>query len=255
MGTRKAQTKQVMKTVVITGASAGIGRALALEFAKRGYRLGLLGRRADALASLQHEALAGGAAAVMTGQLDVDAAESVGPQLQIFFEALGAVDIFVANAGINAFTSVGQDELADEARIIQTNVIGAIASINAAAAHFVQQNGGHIVGVSSLASMIAVPKQAAYCASKAAISMYLRSARIDLARHNIRVTDIQPGFVVTDIMPNIGKYPFAIPATKAAFEMAEAIEKGRAEAIVPAFPWRLFKPFFRHIPNSIWKRL
>jgi short-subunit dehydrogenase len=118
-----------------------------------------------------------------------------------------------------------------------------------------QQNGGHIVGVSSLASMIAVPKQAAYCASKAAISMYLRSARIDLARHNIRVTDIQPGFVVTDIMPNIGKYPFAIPATKAAFEMAEAIEKGRAEAIVPAFPWRLFKPFFRHIPNSIWKRL
>jgi short-subunit dehydrogenase len=244
-----------MKTIVITGASAGIGRALALEFAKRGYRLGLLGRRVDALASLQQEALASGAAAAMTGQLDVDAIDAVASQLGRFFQELGTVDIFVANAGINAFTHVGKDEVATEARIIQTNVIGAIASIDAAAAHFIQQNHGHIVGVSSLASMIAAPKQAAYCASKAAISMYLRSARVELTRHNIRVTDIQPGFVVTDIMPNISKYPFAIPAVKAAFEMAEAIEKGREEAIVPAFPWRLFKPFFRHIPNSFWKRL
>jgi hypothetical protein len=56
-------------------------------------------------------------------------------------------------------------------------------------------------------------------------------------------------------MPNIGKYPFAIPADRAAREMADAIEKQRDEAIVPAFPWRLFKPFFRHIPNSFWKRL
>ena len=244
-----------MKTIVITGASAGIGRALALEFARRGYRLGLLGRRVDALASLQQETLACGATAAITGQLDVDAAESVAPQLQRVFQGLGTVDIFVANAGINAFTNVGKDELVAEARIIQTNVVGAIDSIDAAAAHFIEKNRGHIVGVSSLASMIAVPKQAAYCASKAAISMYLRSARVELARHNIRVTDIQPGFVVTDIMPNIGKYPFAIPATKAAFEMAEAIEKGREEAIVPGFPWRLFKPFFRHIPNSYWKRL
>jgi short-subunit dehydrogenase len=244
-----------MKTIVITGASSGIGRALALEFAKRGYRLGLLGRRADALATLQQETLACGAAGAESGLLDIDDSSAVEPQLQGFFQTLGAVDIFVANAGINAFTNVGKDDLQGETRIIQTNVIGAIASIDAAAAYFIRQGRGHVVGVSSLASMIAVPKQAAYCASKAAISMYLRSARIELARHGIRVTDIQPGFVVTDIMPNISKYPFAISADKAAREMADAIEKQRDEAIVPAFPWRLFKPFFRHIPNSFWKRL
>ena len=244
-----------MKTIVITGASSGIGRALALEFAQRGYRLGLLGRRTEALATLQQEALARGAVTAETQQLDVDLASSVESQLQSFFKTLGTVDIFVANAGINAFTNVGKDDLPGETRIIQTNVIGAIASIDAAAAYFMEQGRGHIVGVSSLASMIAVPKQAAYCASKAAISMYLRSARIELARHDIRVTDIQPGFVVTEIMPNIGKYPFAIPADRAAREMADAIEKQREEAVVPAFPWRLFKPFFRHIPNSFWKRL
>lgn len=244
-----------MKTIVITGASAGIGRALALEFAKRGYRLGLLGRRLDALQSLQSEATALGAKAAIIGRLDVDDTTSVKPCLDEFFHQLGSLDIFVANAGINAFTNIGKGELEGEAQIIQTNVVGAIASIDAAASYFMQQKRGHIVGVSSLASMIAVPKQAAYCASKAAISMYLRAARVELARHDIRVTDIQPGFVITDIMPNIGKYPFAIPAAKAAFAMAEAIEKGRKEVIVPSFPWRLFKPFFRHIPDSLWKRL
>ena len=87
VGARKAQTKQVMKTIVITGASAGIGRALVLEFARRGYRLGLLGRRVDALASLQQETLACGATAAITGQLDVDAAEWSRPSCNVFFKA------------------------------------------------------------------------------------------------------------------------------------------------------------------------
>lgn len=244
-----------MKTIVITGASAGIGRALALEFAKRGYRLGLLGRRLDALQYLQQEISATSAVVAVLGQLDVDDASSVASRLDEFLQTLGSVDIFVANAGINAFTSVGKNHLDGETKIIKTNVVGAIASIDAAAAYFMQQGGGHIVGVSSLASMIAVPKQAAYCASKAAISMYLRAARIELERYGIRVTDIQPGFVITEIMPDIAKYPFAVSASKAASEMADAIEKGRAEAIVPAFPWRLLKPFFRHIPRFVWKKL
>jgi NADP-dependent 3-hydroxy acid dehydrogenase YdfG len=84
------------------------------------------------------------------------------------FERLGAVDVFIANAGINGFTRVGAGDFAGDRRIIQTNVLGALACLDAAAAQFIARRAGHLVGISSLASMIAVPTQGAYCASKAA---------------------------------------------------------------------------------------
>lgn len=243
------------RTVVITGASAGIGRALALEFAARGCRLGLVGRRSEALVALQREIIALGAPQPTCVTLDVDRIDAVAPVLGELFVGLGSVDVFVANAGINAFTRVGGDDLATEQRVLQTNVMGAIACIDAAAAHFIARGAGHIVGISSLAALIAVPRQAAYCASKAALSAYLRAARVELARHGVQVSNIMPGFVVTEIMPNIDQYPYAISVAQAAREMADAIDAGKREAIVPAFPWKLFRPFFRFIPNSMWKRL
>lgn len=243
------------RTVVITGASAGIGRALALEFAARGCRLGLLGRRRDALDEVQREITALGAPTPVTVTLDVDDVEAIKPTLDRLFAQLDTVDVFIANAGINAFTRVGAGDLATERRVLQTNVVGAIACIDAAAAYFIARRVGHVVGISSLASMIAAPTQGAYCASKAALSAYLRVARIELSRHGVRVSNVMPGFVVTDIMPNIGKYPFAIPAPQAAREIADSIDAGKHEIIVPGFPWKLFRPFFRLIPDSMWNRL
>jgi len=244
-----------MKTIVITGASAGIGRALALELARREYRLGLIARRRQALSSLQAEALKIGAPAVMTAEIDLAEVTTAGAKIQQLFSDLGTVDIVVANAGINAFTRVGRGDGESEQRLIQTNVIGAMTTIGTAATHFIAQGHGHIVGITSLASQIAIPSQAAYCASKAALGMYLKAARIELQRYGIKVTDIMPGFIVTDIMPNIGKYPFAVTAEKAAQEMADAIVAGRSQAIVPAFPWRWLKPLFPLLPNSVWKKL
>jgi short-subunit dehydrogenase len=246
------------KTIVITGASAGIGRALAEECFRRGYHLGLTGRRLDALESLRGELLASRPQTqqrIELCSLDVDASDSVAPTLHELFERLGGIDTLVVNAGINAYSKVGRGDFSKERQVLQTNLIGAIASVNAGAEYFLGKGSGQIVGISSLASLKAIPTQGAYCASKAGFSMYLDSARLELKHKNIRVTKILPGFVVTDIMPDIQKFPFAVSAAQAAREMLDLIEKGPALGVVPAWPWRWLRPLLALTPDFVWKRL
>lgn len=245
------------RTVVITGASSGIGRALAVEFARRGYNLGLTARRMGALEELREELLQLGDSPrkIAVATLDVDQITSVGPTLHDLFGQLGRIDTVVVNAGINTFTAIGKGSLLKEQQLLQTNLLGAIATVNAAAEYFITAGGGRIVGISSLAALQAMPKQAAYCASKAGFSMYLDAARVELKRYNINITKILPGFVITEIMPKIDKYPFAVTAEQAAREMVDAIEKGKALSVIPAFPWKWLRPLFGHIPDALWKRL
>ena len=246
------------KTVVITGASAGIGRAMAFEFARRGYHLGLTARRLDVLETLRAEILAdcGDAGrSIAIAALDVDQTESVEPVLQTLFARLGGIDIMVVNAGVNAMTSVGKSDVYKEKQLILTNLIGAIATVDVAAAHFIARGAGQIVGISSLAAVNGIPKQAAYCASKAGFSMYLEAARIELKRKHVHVTTIMPGFVITDIMPHIEKYPFAVSAQQAASEIVTLVEKKKTLGIVPGYPWKLLRPLMRLIPDSLWRKL
>lgn len=245
------------RTMVITGASAGIGRAIALEAAGRGWRLGLAGRRLEALQTLR-----GGIDAVTAGRappaallgIDVSDPSAAMPRLRGFLEELGEVDVFVANAGINEFTRIGKGGFEGSQRILQTNLVGTIATLETAAEHFIARGRGHLVGISSLASLMPIPTQGAYCASKAGLSSWLGAARIELARHGIAVTDVLPGFVVTDIMPHIERYPFAVPAERAAREIVDAIERRKRRAIVPGFPWRLLRPFAGLVPDAVWRR-
>ena len=128
------------RTVVITGASAGIGRALAFECARRGWRLGLASRRRDALETLRDEldaVTAGHAPPATVAELDVADPAGAVPRLQALFEALGGVDVFIANAGVNEFTRIGKGGFPGSQRILQTNLIGTLATMEAAAAHFV----------------------------------------------------------------------------------------------------------------------
>jgi short-subunit dehydrogenase len=115
-----------------------------------------------------------------------------------------------------------------------------MATINAATEHFLK-----------LASLQPIATQGAYCASKAGFSMYLDSARIELKRKGITITDILPGYLKTDIVEgvDIGKLPFAIPVEQAAREMARLIGKGVKSGVVPAFPWKLVRPFLGHLPE------
>jgi short-subunit dehydrogenase len=240
-------------TVVITGASSGIGRALALEMARGGYALGLTARRMALLEQFRDElhATHGKKVRVELATLDVCQSASVGPTLHELFARLGGIDTIVVSAGANDITHIGGGDLEKELNLIQTNLVGAIATINAATEHFLQRGKGHIVGISSLASLQPIAKQAAYCASKAGFSMYLDSARVELKRKGISVTDILPGYIKTDIVEgvDIGKLPFAIPVEQAAREMARLIEKRVKSGVVPAFPWKLVRPFLGHLPE------
>jgi short-subunit dehydrogenase len=240
-------------TVVITGASSGIGRALALEMAARGQALGLTARRLPLLEQLRDElhAAHGKELRVELATLDVCETASVGPTLHDLFARLGGIDTIVVNAGANDITRVGAGDLEKELKLIHTNLLGAIATINAATEHFLRRGKGHIVGISSLASLQPIAMQAAYCASKAGFSMYLDSARVELKRKGITITDILPGYIKTDIVEgvDIGQLPFAIPVQQAAREMARLIDKRVTSGVVPAFPWKLVRPFLGHLPE------
>lgn len=246
------------KTVVITGASSGIGKALALEFAKRGYNLGLAARRLDKLEALKTEIAqrsqsTGTSVHVEVCELDVDQTQRVGPALHDLFQQLGQVDTVVVNAGVNKVTSVGKGHLNDELALIQTNLLGAVATVNAAVEYFKAQKKGHVVGISSLASLTPIPKQAAYCATKAGFSMYLDAAAVELRKKNIRFTKILPGFVKTDIVENMDQYPFIVSAEQAAKEIVDHIEKGRSVGVVPGFPWKFVKPVLSNLPAAVWR--
>ena len=240
-------------TVVISGASSGIGRALALEMARRGHALGLTARRMALLEQLRDElhAAHGKKLRVELATLDVCRTASVGTTLHELFARLGGIDTIVVNAGANDITHIGGGDLEKELNLIQTNLVGAIATINAATEHFLKRGKGHIVGISSLASLQPIAKQAAYCASKAGFSMYLDSARVELKRKGIAVSDILPGYIKTDIVEgvDIGELPFAIPVEQAAREMTRLIEKRVQSGVVPAFPWKLVRPFLGHLPE------
>lgn len=189
---------------------------------------------------------------VELASLDVTLEETVPPTLQDLFRRLGGADIVIANAGVNDITRVGQGDLAKEARMIRTNVIGAMATVDAAVEHFLARGSGQIVGISSLASLQPIKEQAAYCASKAGFSMYLKAARRDLLGKGIVISDILPGYVATDIVEgvDIGELPFAISADEVARQIVSLIEKRVERGIVPWFPWALIRPLIGHIPQS-----
>lgn len=243
------------KKMIITGASSGIGRAMAIEFAKRGYNLGLTARRTDRLQDLVNELKPQCPPDQQFAfvSLDVNSIAAVGETVRELIDSLGGLDVMVVNAGINQLTKVGRGELAEELQIVQTNLLGAMATVHAAVEYFRPLKQGHVVGISSLASLTPIPKQAAYCATKAGFSMYLDSAAVELRKQNIHFTKIMPGFVKTDIVDNMEQFPFLVSAEQAAQEIADHVEKRHAVGVVPAYPWKFLKPVLSNMPRGLWK--
>lgn len=232
------------KVVLITGASSGIGHALAVELAGRGARLGLVARRkevldkiADEIRAMRKEGSESGSAQVLPVAADVQDRESLRAAAEKIHSEFGQVDVLVANAGIGVTNDGAELDAAKLASVINVNVIGAANSVAAVLPEMVARRSGHLVVISSLAAYRGLPKSAAYCASKAAVSAMFESLRLDVFAKGIEVTIIHPGFIRTPLTAGRqAKLPWLLEVEDAVKKMADAIEARKKSY---AFPWQL----------------
>lgn len=214
------------KVVFITGASSGLGRAMALEFARRGAAIGALARREDRLRQLCDEIKAAGGR-IEYAVADATDRANVHAGLHSLAERLGPCDLLVANAGVGASNTATDLNVPAAETVIRTNLLGPIYAIEAVLPAMLARGSGHLVGISSVASFKGLPTAAAYCASKAGLSAYLESIRISLRSKNVAVTTICPGFVKTAMTTDLKKMMWVLEADVAARLMVNAIERRR----------------------------
>lgn len=224
------------RTAFITGASSGIGEALARKLAKEGVTVALAARRAEALEQLAKD-IRGTGADARVYPLDVTNVDDVQATIRRADDDLGGLDIVVANAGVARERWSGKLRYRDCEPTLRVNVDGALATLIAVIDRMVERKRGHLVGISSLAQYRAVPSNAVYSASKAFLSTFLEGVRMDLRGTGVSVTDVRPGFVRT-AMTAENKHP--MPFLVGAEQAADIIWRGiRNKDAVVAFPWPL----------------
>jgi short-subunit dehydrogenase len=225
------------KTVFLTGASSGIGEALAITMAKRGAVLALVARREEMLNELAAKCEAeGGTARVFPG--DVRDAEATAAAAERFRQEFGHIDILIANAGISGKGPETRDLVPSAVKeVFDINVMGAVNAVHAVLPQMLERGSGQLVAISSLAGFRGLPKSAAYSASKAAMTAFFESVRLDVADRGVAVTIIQPGFIRTPLTAGReNKMPFLMYLDDAIPHFMNAIEKKKRFA---AFPWQL----------------
>jgi short-subunit dehydrogenase len=239
------------KVVMITGASSGIGRALAVALAKRGARLGLVARRKEVLDEVvsEIEALGAKALALPARVQDAEAVHAAAERLRAEF---GQIDMLIASAGIGGSGDPAELKASDYAEVIEVNAIGSANCVAAVVPEMVARGSGHLVAISSLAAYRGLPKSAAYCASKAAVSVFFESLRLDLRRRKIDVTIIHPGFIKTPLTEGRqADMPWLLELDDAVTKILWAVENRRKSY---AFPWQLASlvRFGMIMPNSVY---
>ena len=234
-----------MRTL-ITGASSGIGEALARELARRGHELVLLARRADLL-----EALARELPKTVAIACDVSDRESVRDAVR----RAGVVDWAIANAGVSIPNHAAAFNLDDAERVLRVNVFGMLYLYDAVIPAMIARGSGLFAGVASLAGLRGLPAAGPYSASKAAMQAFLEAARIELAPHGVGVTTINPGFVVTPMTEkNQFRMPFLMTAERAAKIMANGLERGKRLIEFPR-PTSMVMRFMRAAPDGFYERV
>ncbi len=239
-----------MRTL-ITGASSGIGAALARELSRRGHALGLIARRAEMLDGLVGE-LKTPAVALPCDVTDSDAVRAAVAKGEA---ALGGpFDLAIANAGVGIAFPATKFNLADAEQMVNVNILGMMVLFDAVVPGMVERRNGHFAGVASLAGLRGLPTSAVYSATKAAMQAFLEATRVELAPLGVAVTTINPGFVVSGMTAkNKFKMPFLMSAERAARIIAGGLER-RARVVQFPMPMSMLMRFTRALPNAIYDR-
>jgi short-subunit dehydrogenase len=246
----------VRQRILITGASSGLGEGMARRFAAMGRDLALVARRVERLEALQKELLdAHPGIQVEVAAMDVDDPESVASVVPDLVARLGGLDRFVVNAGIGKGASIGAGKAWANRAVLHTNVLGAHAQCEAAMEVFRAQGAGHLVLISSVASVRGMPgTRTAYGASKAAVNALAEGIRSDVWGSGITVTTILPGYIATDI--NVGRRgPMTVDLDRGVEALTAAVEREPVKAYVPGWPWKPVARLLRVLPLSIVRRL
>ncbi len=239
-----------MKKVIITGATSGIGYELAKQMAKKGYKIGLIGRRTERLEQLAEEI--GENAYYRT--CDVTDHETANVMYQGLTDEMGGLDIMILNAGVGIDTLLPKWE--SDLKTVDVNVTAFVHGAHFAFNFFRSQKHGQIVGMSSIASHLASGRAAIYTASKHFISNYMTGLRqiANRLELDIVVSDIRPGYVISEMTEN-NKNMFWVASTeKAVAQMVAAIEKRKKRAYITK-RWKLIAFIATITPQFVWDRL
>jgi len=237
--------------VFLTGASSGIGAALAAEFARRGATLGLVARRRSAL----DETVAQAPGRHHVYAVDVTDKDALITAARAFDDATGGADIVVANAGISVGVLTEYYEDLDAfGEVLATNVLAMACTFHPFIARMRARGRGTLVGIGSVAGVRGLPGSEAYCASKAAVASYCESLRVELRRSGVKVVTIAPGFVRT---PLTAKNPYRMPFLMEPADFArQAVDAMLAGVSYRVIPWQMgiVAGLLRLLPNALFDR-
>jgi short-subunit dehydrogenase len=247
---------EARKTILITGASSGLGEEMARQFAALGNDLALCARRTDRLKALKDELEAAHSGCrVEIRALDVNDDDAVFEVFRGFKADFGTIDRVVVNAGLGKGAPLGTGRYDANKQTAVTNFVAALAQCEAAMEIFREQGTGHLVMISSMSAMRGMPKAGTvYAATKAGVATLAEGLRVEMLGKPVTVSVIYPGYIRSEMNERVKNAPFMVSTEKGVRAIVEAIEKEKAHAKVPSWPWVPMGVAMRYAPLSLVRR-
>lgn len=245
------------KNILITGASSGLGKGMAKEFAKQGCNLALCARRFELLEQLKSELeQINPNITISIKVLDVNDHEQVFSVFNAFKDELKGLDRVIINAGMGKGASIGTGYFNANKQTAQTNFVAALAQAEAAMEIFRAQNHGHLVTISSISAVRGFRRaMTVYAATKAAITSLSEGIRIDVMHTPIKVSCVHPGFIRSEINEKVKTVPFIVDTETGCKALVKAINKEKANSFVPSWPWAFLHWILRIAPLSTIRKM